>query len=106
MLSKVEDTGFQSINRRYNAVFHVKRLSLGLVLPIETYSSEKTVNGQTVGKARGKDSLGICKSCSIVLQRRSEKMYNNIKGRQKALLVIAHIIFHRLLCWVSCVFAE
>ncbi|KAI9131376.1 LLM class oxidoreductase [Acaryochloris sp. CCMEE 5410] len=34
----VEDTGFQPINRAYNAVFRPNRLSLGLVVPIETYA--------------------------------------------------------------------
>ena len=33
-----EDTGFQSINQGYNAVFRPNRLSLGLVVPIETYA--------------------------------------------------------------------
>ncbi|NEQ35987.1 MAG: LLM class oxidoreductase [Okeania sp. SIO3I5] len=31
--------GFQSINKGYNSVFRLGRLSLGLVVPIETYSS-------------------------------------------------------------------
>ncbi|WP_299411003.1 LLM class oxidoreductase [Acaryochloris sp. IP29b_bin.148] len=34
----VEDIGFQPINRAYNTVFRPNRLSLGLVVPIETYS--------------------------------------------------------------------
>ena len=38
MLKKVEDPGFQTINRAYNSVFRPNRLSLGLVVPIETYS--------------------------------------------------------------------
>jgi len=33
-----EEIGFQPINRGYNAVFRPNRLSLGLVVPIETYS--------------------------------------------------------------------
>nr|WP_299486323.1 TIGR03571 family LLM class oxidoreductase [Acaryochloris sp. IP29b_bin.137] len=37
-LKPVEDTGFQPINRAYNAVFRPNRLSLGLVVPIETYA--------------------------------------------------------------------
>ena len=44
MLKKVEvnDIGFQPINRSYNAVFRPNRLSLGLVVPIETYSQGPT----------------------------------------------------------------
>lgn len=38
MLKQVENIGFQSINRGYNSVFRPNRLSLGLVVPIETYS--------------------------------------------------------------------
>ncbi|MEO0533387.1 MAG: LLM class oxidoreductase [Cyanobacteria bacterium P01_A01_bin.123] len=37
MLKNLADTGFQPINRAYNAVFRPNRLSLGLVVPIETY---------------------------------------------------------------------
>lgn len=37
MLKHLEDIGFQTINRGYNAVFRPNRLSLGLVVPIETY---------------------------------------------------------------------
>ena len=33
-----DDQGFQSINRGYNSVFHPDRLSLGLVVPLETYA--------------------------------------------------------------------
>lgn len=36
-LKPVEDIGFQPINRGYNSVFRPNRLSLGLVVPIETY---------------------------------------------------------------------
>ena len=38
MLKTLEDTQFQSINRAYNTVFRPNRLSLGLVVPIETYA--------------------------------------------------------------------
>ena len=38
MLELVTDQGFLPINRGYNTVFSPKRLSLGLVIPIETYS--------------------------------------------------------------------
>ncbi|MEO0804269.1 MAG: LLM class oxidoreductase [Cyanobacteria bacterium J06642_2] len=38
MLKQVENIGFQPINRGYNSVFRPNRLSLGLVVPIETYS--------------------------------------------------------------------
>ena len=39
MLKTLEGTQFQSINRAYNTVFRPNRLSLGLVVPIETYAS-------------------------------------------------------------------
>ena len=39
MLETLEDTRFQSINRGYNSVFRPNRLSLGLVVPIETYAT-------------------------------------------------------------------
>lgn len=38
MLQQVATTAFQPINRGYNAVFRSNRLSLGLVVPIESYS--------------------------------------------------------------------
>lgn len=38
MLKTLEETQFQSINRTYNTVFRPNRLSLGLVVPIETYA--------------------------------------------------------------------
>ena len=37
MLKTLEETQFQPINRAYNNVFRPNRLSLGLVVPIETY---------------------------------------------------------------------
>ena len=37
MLKHLEDTRFQPINRGYNAVFRPNQLSLGLVVPIESY---------------------------------------------------------------------
>ena len=37
MLKKLADIGFQPINRGYNSVFRLNRLSLGLVVPLETY---------------------------------------------------------------------
>ncbi len=37
MLTKVDDREFQPINRGYNAVFRPHRLSLGLVVPLESY---------------------------------------------------------------------
>jgi hypothetical protein len=37
MLKQVDDGGFQPINRGYNSVFHLNRLSLGLVVPLEAY---------------------------------------------------------------------
>ena len=39
MLKTKKNKGFQSINKGYNSVFRSGRLSLGLVVPIETYSS-------------------------------------------------------------------
>lgn len=38
MLGKTNKSGFQSINKGYNSVFRLGRLSLGLVVPIESYS--------------------------------------------------------------------
>jgi luciferase-type oxidoreductase len=38
MFKHVDEPEFQPINRGYNAVFHPNRLSLGLVVPLETYS--------------------------------------------------------------------
>ena len=38
MLGKTNKLGFQSINKGYNSVFCLGRLSLGLVVPIESYS--------------------------------------------------------------------
>ena len=39
MFKQVDDTGFQSINRAYNTVFRPNRLSLGLVVPLEAYTT-------------------------------------------------------------------
>ncbi len=39
MLKKVDSPEFQPINRAYNAVFRPNRLSLGLVVPLETYAT-------------------------------------------------------------------
>lgn len=39
MLKPLEAAKFQSINRGYNSVFRPNRLSLGLVVPIETYAT-------------------------------------------------------------------
>ncbi|MEO0539549.1 MAG: LLM class oxidoreductase [Cyanobacteria bacterium P01_A01_bin.105] len=38
MLQSIEEIGFRSINQGYNTVFRPNRLSLGLVVPIETYA--------------------------------------------------------------------
>jgi luciferase-type oxidoreductase len=38
MFKQVDDPEFQPINRGYNAVFRPNRLSLGVVVPLETYS--------------------------------------------------------------------
>lgn len=37
MPRRVDDGGFQPINRGYNSVFRFNRLSLGLVVPLEAY---------------------------------------------------------------------
>ena len=39
MLTHANTIGFQTINRGYNSVFRPNRLSLGLVVPIETYAN-------------------------------------------------------------------
>ena len=39
MLQRQEDNGFAPINRAYNTVFRPDRLSLGLVIPLETYTT-------------------------------------------------------------------
>ncbi|NET36819.1 MAG: LLM class oxidoreductase [Cyanothece sp. SIO1E1] len=38
MLKNLEDIGFEPINRGYNSVFRPNRLSVGLVMPLETYT--------------------------------------------------------------------
>ncbi|MGB0560842.1 MAG: LLM class oxidoreductase [Spirulinaceae cyanobacterium] len=38
MLNSIADIGFQPINRGYNTVFRPNRLTVGLVVPIETYA--------------------------------------------------------------------
>ena len=38
MLKRVEKEAFQTINRGYNAVFRLNKLSLGLVVPLEAYA--------------------------------------------------------------------
>jgi len=39
MHKHVDDPGFQPINQGYNTVFRLNRLSLGVVVPLETYST-------------------------------------------------------------------
>ncbi|MEL6224223.1 MAG: LLM class oxidoreductase [Cyanobacteria bacterium J06627_8] len=39
MINHLEDTGFQVINQGYNTVFRPNQLSVGLVVPIETYAT-------------------------------------------------------------------
>jgi len=39
MLTRVQTPGFEQINRGYNSVFQPGRLTLGLVVPLENYSS-------------------------------------------------------------------
>ena len=39
MLKKVDQPEFNPINRAYNTVFRPNRLSLGLVVPLETYAT-------------------------------------------------------------------
>lgn len=40
MTKAIKETAFQIINRGYNQVFKPSRLSLGLVVPVETYANE------------------------------------------------------------------
>ncbi|MEO1280863.1 MAG: LLM class oxidoreductase [Pseudomonadota bacterium] len=44
MLQKVERTEFEPINRGYDSVFHRDRLSIGLVVPLETYAHSAVPN--------------------------------------------------------------
>lgn len=39
MLDDTKSKGFQNLNRAYNAVFQPQRLSLGLVIPLESYAT-------------------------------------------------------------------
>ncbi len=39
MLKRLDDDAFEPINRAYNTVFRPNRLSLGLVVPIEAYTT-------------------------------------------------------------------
>lgn len=39
MLEKIDNSGFEAINRAYNEVFRPQQLSLGLVVPVETYAA-------------------------------------------------------------------
>jgi len=51
MLKRVDNGGFPVINRAYNAVFRANSLSLGLVVPLEAYSSGSTPSaGQQDGE--------------------------------------------------------
>ncbi|NNE96808.1 MAG: hypothetical protein HKN24_12350 [Acidimicrobiales bacterium] len=38
METRLEITSFKQINRAYNTVFEAGRMSIGLVVPIETYA--------------------------------------------------------------------
>ena len=38
MLEQVDSGEFQPINQGYNSVFHLNRLSLGIVVPLEAYA--------------------------------------------------------------------
>ena len=39
MLKQIDNTGFEPINQGYNTTFRAKQLSLGLVVPLESYAS-------------------------------------------------------------------
>jgi len=55
-----EDIGFQTINRGYNSVFRPNRLSLGLVVPIETYSKSPVPSmAHHVERVRLAEALGF-----------------------------------------------
>lgn len=60
MLKKVEETGFETINRGYNRTFQVNRLTVGLVIPLEAYSQDAvpTMN-QHLERVRLADKLGF-----------------------------------------------
>ncbi|MCH9648795.1 MAG: LLM class oxidoreductase [Deltaproteobacteria bacterium] len=45
MPKKIEDLAFQTMNRGYNSVFRPNQLSLGLVVPIENYSTSPVPTG-------------------------------------------------------------
>ena len=42
MLKRLDDNEFEPINRAYSAVFRPNRLSIGLVVPLETYATSPT----------------------------------------------------------------
>ncbi|WP_170516026.1 LLM class oxidoreductase [Ruegeria atlantica] len=57
MLSKIQPTEFAQINVAYNRVFRPGRLSVGLVLPIESYAvgAEPTMRGHLEAARRAED---------------------------------------------------
>lgn len=60
MLKESEEATFQQINRGYNAVFRPKKLTLGLVVPIETYANSAVPTMvQHVERVRSAEKLGF-----------------------------------------------
>ncbi|MCR9120310.1 MAG: LLM class oxidoreductase [bacterium] len=60
MVIKSDIAEFQTINRGYNSVFRANRLSLGLVVPIETYDKSSVPQmRQHVERVRLAESLGF-----------------------------------------------
>ncbi|WP_230784842.1 hypothetical protein [Aurantimonas coralicida] len=60
MLDRVTSRNFPTINRAYNAVFQPNRLTLGLVVPLETYAT-RPVPSMTrhLERVRLADELGF-----------------------------------------------
>ncbi|MEM9137597.1 MAG: TIGR03571 family LLM class oxidoreductase, partial [Cyanobacteria bacterium P01_F01_bin.42] len=60
MLKQIENTTFRSINRGYNSVFQMNRLSLGLVVPLEAYPTSPVPTMQRhVERIRLAEALGF-----------------------------------------------
>ena len=60
MLHDSRKGSFSKLNRAYNTVFRSERLSLGLVLPLESYADRATPNmARHAERARLADSLGF-----------------------------------------------
>ncbi len=60
MPSIAEDVAFRPINRAYNSVFRPKRLSIGLVVPIETYATSAVPTmAQHIARIQLAEKLGF-----------------------------------------------